>query len=122
MRQIKFRAWNGSIMMNRTLHDRNWYSENDKMVRQAKPSDVNTLKVMQFTGLQDKNGKDIYEGDILKITFDFGYGDCDVLAEVKWKDNGFYFDSDAGTSLGANDVGMIVGNIHENKELLDQGE
>lgn len=65
--------------------------------------------VMQSTGLQDKNGVDVYEGDILKLkngsTGVVKYGKCDVTAEDNFCGTvaiGFYFDSP--------DYSQILGN------------
>lgn len=57
MRQIKFRAWNGSHMINKVSIG------SDGKVPSAHSS--HDWPVMQFTGLKDKNGKEIYEGDII---------------------------------------------------------
>ena len=66
--------------------------------------------VGQYTGLTDKNGKKIFEGDIVKIS-------NDEIFEVKYEDGGFT----AGLFLGDWDYGHVevIGNIYDNPELLE---
>jgi hypothetical protein len=76
--------------------------------------------LMQYTGLKDKNGKDIYEGDTVKRG--------DVLYKVIWsKPNAmFYMVSKNGRALfndytdKSKNVVEVIGNIYENPELLNK--
>jgi hypothetical protein len=71
------------------------------------------MVLMQYTGLKDKNGKEIYEGDILR--FDFYYRPM-VVEYEGW---GFGCIRDDGIKEMPNkEYREVIGNIYENKELL----
>lgn len=75
--------------------------------------------IEQYTGLKDKNGKDIYEGDIVKIE---AYGRVFQVVYRKW-DCSFVYENDEDEEIysmfdGFPDKYEIIGNIHENPELL----
>lgn len=82
-------------------------------------------KVRQFTGLLDKNGKEIYEGYLVKGTTDDWYQDTKTedIVQVEWDEItcGFspfsIYDSDCNTGTYHNKV-EIIGNIYQNPELL----
>jgi uncharacterized phage protein (TIGR01671 family) len=82
--------------------------------------------IQQYTGLKDKNGKEIYEGDILSVdveteTEKMTMQDDYLLAVVKWNHAGFWasVETDEGEALTEIDHDTIViGNIYENPELL----
>lgn len=61
-RPLKFRCWNGEQMVSPDWIGRDGYGH---WTENSIPTSSN--KLMQFTGLRDKNGKEIYEGDILKV-------------------------------------------------------
>lgn len=67
----------------------------------------------QFTGLKDKNGKEVYEGDIVEYGVD--------RSEVIWHWYGFMFKHTSGDLMGCNSHAAVetIGNIYENPELIN---
>ena len=107
MREIKFRAWNKrrNEMVRFDLFNplvRNWWEH----VKET---------TMQYTGLKDCKGKEIYEGDIVEVRID-GMGTGHKHPVVWDNDDATYKFGHA--MLGGSDV-EIIGNIYENKELLE---
>lgn len=73
----------------------------------------------QYTDLEDKNSKEIYEGDIVDYNND---GEC--IGVVKYDAPEFYLDADATNwarmFLKGAPHQKVIGNIHENPELLEE--
>jgi len=144
MREIKFRAWDkakkewiakdfhliGEIMMSGPLFDRSLERLND-------------IEIQQYTGLKDKNGKEIYEGDILvsydpmegeKITIleedgtkkesvvtkeDLKYSERFVVSiEIRNGTLGIVEEGKWYQNEGSFENSEIIGNIYENMELI----
>ena len=109
MREIKFRAWDTSeeeMIIN--PHARLVYGES---INSA--FDDDEIVWMQFTGLKDKNGKEIYEGDIV----DSGISDVEVVSFGEQEDREKYA-TYWGFNLWPDWEYEVIGNIYENPELL----
>ena len=133
MREIKFRAWDKEkgkmfypdckgieINFDGVCEGKNWYIRDTRWKADCGVTSHLTGILMQFTGLKDKNGKDIYEGDIAKFGSRLGF-----ISEVKWlpKNSGFLIKDKWGEWQWLYDVVAstsfeIIGNIHENPNLL----
>jgi len=107
-REIKFRAWDGQVMYGHTYIQSCWTLED---LCRINPSDG--FKIMQYTGLKDKNGKEIYEGDILDLPVDGEFSLCEITFTVDRDFNGWEI-----TPQHVQDGAEVIGNIHENPELL----
>ena len=126
MREIKFRAW---LKEDKKMVNVETMDFTDKSMQYLEKSEIinayllrrvifDDVELMQFTGVKDKNGKEIYEGDITICK----YGP-QIAMEVKWVDEGF---RTLGKYDGDNYVGFVknneevIGNIYENKNLLEE--
>lgn len=80
----------------------------------------------QSTGLKDKNGKEIYEGDIVEYSWDFCGEKRKNRYVVEWLSGNvehYPYSVDSGFTLPDSVDGyMVVGNIHENQELIGKDE
>jgi uncharacterized phage protein (TIGR01671 family) len=109
MREIKFRAWDRkkSKWMPQPFY---MGSDGEKLWE-----DPENIDLMQFTGLYDKNGKEIYDGDIFKIT----QKPQEILSVIYG--NGFWCFREHALWLNEfNLLGEVIGNIYENHELLEE--
>lgn len=84
------------------------------------------VKLMQYTGVKDKNGKEIYEGDIIKYKFPYDTR-LKHISPVKFleteasfgiKDR--YENEIPLYTISANNYFEVIGNIYENKNLLEE--
>lgn len=119
----KFRAWDKET---KTMNGMAEIYRNRNQEIELRPRDENII-LMPSTGLVDKNGKEIFEGDVISTYTDNLVIKRDNLlgfyVEVGEKRNYFAETVDVEyLDLFAKDFGVaveIIGNIYENKELLD---
>jgi len=112
-RLIKFRVWDKretkGMSTQNMLYDAQLHHLWQDFV------DYPGYELMQYTGLTDKNGKEIYEGDIIHLKF----SELNANLVVKWdKYMGLKYHNGGWTSMVHVDThGEVIGNIFENPEL-----
>ena len=123
MREIKFRAWDTikKKMIYATIHDLIMWT-NEHRGEWVSFIEEHSLEepIMQYTGLKDKNGIEIYEGDVLRDDYSGKY-------EVVWKSDknspGFKLKTivDPYPVGGFSWLGLtVIGNIYEHPSLLEE--
>jgi len=125
--RFKFRAWNKEKRVMSTVHKMFLaYAIEDDLLEVF---ESNRYEVMQSTGLRDKNGKLIFEGDILKNTYRSKTAEYEIIEYVYWNDKITAFctiGTQKKNGLGeltspsySSNYHEIIGNIYENPVLLE---
>lgn len=120
MREIKFRAWDKKdkrMISNPLATDinsaSNYIGLNDLLIKYETSGYI----LMQYTGLKDKNGKEIYEGDVVKSR---GYNDIDEEERVFIDTVEFNGGAFSPICFEKCENFEVIGNIYENPELLNK--
>lgn len=126
-RKLKFRAWDKVAENMFIIFDANEQTE------WFLPKWKDRYEVMQYTGLKDKNGKEIYEGDICRVSSEEYYSNNYFITEDDWTMT-MYIDFSYGSFqlrekedrhmaiyfIETDDMDIeIIGNIYENPELME---
>jgi uncharacterized phage protein (TIGR01671 family) len=123
VRDLRFRAWDPVKREMFRVFRLTWHGQSrtgywlQVNIRSEQPNKAYVL--MQFTGLQDKDGTEIYEGDLLRITHRRSREHM-FLASVEFE-RGMFRDSCHHLPLGEAITIEVVGNIYENPELANRG-
>lgn len=149
MREYKFRAWDKEYEKMTYFDDEDYDYRPPLVFRldQVFKKDSNyddyedfeynditdSVEIMQYTGLRDENGKGIYEGDIIEFSYDMFVGNFDTFVakgKIVFEEGAFYvevFENERTTEDEAYllysinlDTIEVIGNIYENKELLNE--
>lgn len=119
MKELKFRAWDGKKIIDDVIPA----SETSiiELFDRYEWQETEVESVEQYTGLKDKNGKEIFIGDIVSEH------NGDIVGEIIQKPSGEYciawIGIYAGSSILYDELSMceVVGNIHKNADLLGGG-
>lgn len=131
-RPIKFRAWHRftKIMFKHVckLEFSNWNGEEHHLVSvfarnhddQARLDEAKNWELLQFTGLKDKNGKEIYEGDILQIDDSSPRRGQKIVVSWEREKSGFFPFTGyylQGKNFLEVNPSEIIGNVHEHPRI-----
>lgn len=128
MKEIKFRAWDKDVSKMIPFEEigAEGYAQGGLSLAQHLEPD-GSLILMQYTGLKDKNGKEIYEGDILKVNDEIvevkppELFRCDAFVVYGYEFCSGYFIENydkIGLDRFYGDEPEIIGNVYENPELI----
>ena len=134
MREIKFRAWSSGRKEMTEVENINFKGNAVYLISKylRLVANLDETELMQYTGLQDENGVDIYEGDIINLSYEYFDGhfrDNEIVGKVCFEGSSFRisykkYDEIREWRIDEPEILSIevIGNIYENPELLEVQE
>lgn len=124
MREIKFRAWKADIKEMSNPFD--LFDNDEYYLLNGDAMDVSDAVIMQYTGLHDKNGEEIYESDLLRLGETksekiFPLAGEEQILNVWFEDGCFMTEEGTVADVLSWHNAEIVGNTYENPHLLKEG-
>ena len=125
MRDIKFRVWDNerNAMFNSKSVDIDFFEGKIEITSdtirydEVYTDEIKDFELMQYVGCKDKNNKEIYEGDIVKIK--------EYIGQIIYSKGMFFIDVKGDFYLPIYNVSEfmeVIGNIYENSELLEKNK
>ena len=130
MKEYKFRCWdteNKEMLKVQELDFEDTFYGGRLSIRTDQYNDyfdIEDMILMQYTGLKDKNGKEIYEGDIVKVFTNKEWR----IGKIIYEHSEFTIDVtnnkdlEYGRTSIIENLTEVIGNIYDNPELLEEGE
>ncbi|MHC1568707.1 MAG: YopX family protein [Candidatus Syntropharchaeia archaeon] len=123
MREIKFRAWDENREKWVYFRLDEIVNINHESLTDDEWAFIQLKDVGQYTGLKDKNGREVYEEDIVRFK---DWWDEEMVGEVRYSEKDMAFTIvndfwDGFPMMYADDI-EVIGNIYENPELLEEAE
>jgi uncharacterized phage protein (TIGR01671 family) len=127
MSDIKFRAWMKAapdLGLPEPYIDYSDDCDDEIIGGWVRGNDDRVIKLMQYTGLKDKNGEEIYESDIVRWTsWSIRSGNkADKISEVIWRVGAWRLSGDETWVMAIYSNLEVIGNIYENPELLEKDD
>lgn len=118
MREIKFRVWDSREKKMAHKLKLDWMGGTPELNDAIATIQRENVVLMQFTGLRDRNRKEIYEGDVVSGAYYQGRTVVEWVGDHGWTVKSYHMDAEGKIGSYPTAFIEVIGNIYENPELL----